>query len=326
MKICIYGAGATGGHFAVKLARAGHEVSVIARGGHLAAIQANGLTLIAGEATLNARVTATDDAATLSLQDLIVVTVKATALDDIAEALAKIVGPDTLVAFPQNGMSWWYPLGLDPSKPTPPDIPLFRIAKSFEPFLATEQIIGGSIYSGNEVIEPGVIKNSSPHRNGLSLGRIAPGDDTRLTAIRAALNEAGIASPDVPDIRAIIWSKLLVNMTGSALALATENQSSISRKDLALGAIYLRAVHEGLAIAKAHGYDLTGQIVPETLQANLLDHKPSILQDYERGRPMELAEIVEAPLAFARSAGVETPIMDTISAIVGRKARDKGLV
>jgi len=325
VRICIYGAGASGGHFAVRLAHAGHNVSAVVRGQTLAAIKANGITLLSGDKTLTARVTATDDPATLGHHDLVIVTVKTTSLSEIAEGLEKLVWPETLVAFVQNGMSWWYPAGLPADKPTPPDLPIFRLSERFAAFLLSSQILGGSIYSGNEVIEPCIIRNSSPHRNGLSIGLIVSSAEDRVAELRSALEIAGISSPAVPDIRKLMWSKLIVNMTGSALALATENRSSISRTDPALASIYLRAVHEGLAIAKAHGYDLTDSIVPETLQANLLDHKPSLLQDFERGRPMELADIVEAPLAFARAAGLQTPVMDTISAIVGRRAKDRGL-
>ena len=48
MRICIFGAGAVGSHFAVRLALAGHEVSCVMRGPHLAAVKANGLTLRVG--------------------------------------------------------------------------------------------------------------------------------------------------------------------------------------------------------------------------------------------------------------------------------------
>ena len=56
MKICIYGAGAGGGHLAVRLAAAGHDVSVIARGAHLAAIQKQDCVCISGAHVLDAKV------------------------------------------------------------------------------------------------------------------------------------------------------------------------------------------------------------------------------------------------------------------------------
>ncbi len=326
MRICVVGAGGTGGHFAVKLASSGHDVSVIARGPHLAAIKADGLTLQEGENISSARPRASDNPDELGPQDFVLVTVKATGLAAIAGSLAPLVDQRTLVAFPQNGMSWWYPLGLPAHLPTPPDLPIFTRAHDFMALMTPPQIAGGSIYSANELVAPGVIRNNSPGRNGLTLGLIAPGFEAALDEVQSALETAGIASPKVPDIRRVIWSKLLVNMSGSTIALATENKASICREDPALAEIYRRVVNEGLQIAKAHGYALEDSIDGEKLLARVADHKPSLLQDYEQRRPMEVAEIIEAPVAFARKANIPTPTLDVLAAIITRRAQDRGLL
>jgi 2-dehydropantoate 2-reductase len=325
LRICVYGAGASGGHFAVRLAQAGHDVCVVARGAQLDAIRYQGLTLIAGDRQDCARVRASDDTMALGVQDLVLVTVKATALDAVAAFLRPLLAPHTLVAFPQNGMGWWYPHGLAADRPRPPDLPIFRLGTPFMAMMREGQVLGGSIYSANEVISPGVIRNTSPDRNGLTLGAIAPGRDGEVAALRAALQAAGLASPAVEDIRRTMWGKLLVNMSGSTLALATGCLSSVSRTDAALGEVYLRLVGEGLAIARAHGYALD-DVDPGRLQAGLLDHKPSLLQDYEQRRPMEVAQIVLAPQQFARAQGVATPTLDAVAAIVCRLAHDRGLM
>jgi len=325
MRICLLGAGATGGHFAVKLALAGHDVAVVARGAHLRAIVGGGLTLIGGDRTLQARVRASDQPASLGAQDLVIVAVKSTALAAVSEALAELVSDHTDVIFPQNGMGWWYPIGLPPSCPPPPVLPIFRMADEFMRFLRVDHILAGSIYSANEVVSPAVVRNTSPSRNTLLVGEIAPPRSDRLAGIRQALQAAGIASPPVDDVRRAMWSKLLVNMSGSTIALVTETRSSISRTDAALATIHLRAIEEGLKIAHAHGYSLESEVDPLRIRAGLPDHKPSMLQDYELHRPMELAEILEAPLAFARAADVATPTLDTLAAIAIRKARERGL-
>ncbi len=298
MRICVYGSGASGGHFAVRLAQAGHDVCVVARGAQLDAIRYQGLTLIAGDRQDCARVRASDDTMALGPQDVVLVTVKATALDAVAAFLQPLLSPHTLVAFPQNGMGWWYPHGLAADRPRPPDLPIFRLGTPFMAMMREDQVLGGSIYSANEVIAPGVIRNTSPDRNGLTLGAIAPGRDDDVAAVRAAVQAAGLASGCV---------------------------SSVSRTDAALGEIYLRLVGEGLAIARAHGYALD-DVDPARLQAGLLDHTPSLLQDYQQRRPMELAEIVLAPQQFARAQGVTTPTLDAVAAIVCRLARERGLI
>ena len=83
---------------------------------------------------------------------------------------------------------------------------------------------------------------------------------------------------------------------------------------------------EALAVAAAHGVDLDDS--PDVRYGPkrvYFDHRPSILQDYDLGRPMEIEAIVRAPLAFARSAGVATPTLDAIEALTVSMATSKGL-
>ena len=83
---------------------------------------------------------------------------------------------------------------------------------------------------------------------------------------------------------------------------------------------------EALAVAAAHGVKLDDS--PDVRYGSkrvYFDHRPSILQDYDLGRPMEIEAIVRAPLAFARSAGVPTPTLDVVEALTVSMAESKGL-
>ncbi len=326
MQFCIFGAGAGGGHFAVKLAQAGHEVSLVARGPHLAAIQADGLRMIGGEEPLAVKVGATDNPADLGPQEIVIVSTKATALPLVAQQIAPLIGDHTLVIFPQNGMTWWYPLGLGANLPTPPALPIFELATPFLKAMRRDQVLGGIIYSANELAAPGVVKNNSPQHNRMEFAAIGGRAPDKLPAIRQALEEAGIVSPDVVDIRESVWTKLVNNMSGSTIALATGGTSDQTRGDPDLSEVYRRVVREGLRIAAANGYPLDDKLDPDRMLARLLHHKPSLLQDYEADRPMEIAVIVQAPIAFARAVGLDTPTLDTLGAIVSKLARNKGLV
>ena len=108
MKICVYGAGAIGGHVAARLAKGGADVSVVARGAQLAAIRSNGLTVNHEEGTFTVPVAASDNPADLGRQDAVIVTVKAPALPSVAAGIGPLLGPDTPVAFVMNGIPWWY--------------------------------------------------------------------------------------------------------------------------------------------------------------------------------------------------------------------------
>lgn len=116
MRICVFGAGAVGGHVATRLLAAGTaEVSVVARGAALKGMRERGLTLLYnGSEKIHAPVpVATDDPSTLQAQDYVVVTLKACALPAAADAVARLLKPDGCAVFLNNGIPWWWPQGID---------------------------------------------------------------------------------------------------------------------------------------------------------------------------------------------------------------------
>jgi len=112
MKVCVFGAGAIGGHLAARAAQNGADVSVLARGAHLAAIRAGGLRIIAPGEDFTVSVPASEDPAALGPQDAVIVAVKQTALPSVARTIAPLLGPETAVAFVMNGIPWWYYHGI----------------------------------------------------------------------------------------------------------------------------------------------------------------------------------------------------------------------
>lgn len=317
MKICVFGAGAVGGHIAAKLAAAGNEVSVVARGAHLEAIRRNGLRLIHGEKTIQGRVRASSDSRDLGRQDAVLVTLKANALDAFAERAEPLLGKDTPIVFVQNGIPWWYegaPADLDPHG---------SLKKAFH----EDRIAGGVAYSANDLIEPGVIENHVPGDNMVVVGRPDKTSPPAIVRLREALAKADISSPPVEDIRQSIWSKLAQNLGTSTLCTLTGLTVGDVRTAAGLKPIFLRAGEEARAIAAALGVDVAR--APKRPggghASGAVAHKPSMLQDYERNRPMEVASQLTAPLAFARAAKVDTPLLDVIVPLVAAKAAAKGL-
>lgn len=324
MKCCIFGAGAIGGHLAVKLRAAGQEVSVVARGAQLAAINESGLVLEQNDRSQRVEVAASAEPADLGPQDLVFIATKATALPDVAARIAPLVGKHTVVAFLQNGMTWWYPIGLPQDHPVPPRLPVFDLALRFLAVLRSDQVLGGIVYSANEIVRPGVIRNNSPAHNLIELAGLDDVDSGGVRLARAALEAAGISSPPVKDIRAALWLKLVVNASASSLCVATGNPAAIVT-DPAIAQTFLRTLDECVRIAAAHGYPVGDRLDPQRWIQHRTRHKPSMLQDFEAGRPMEVAEMVLAPVAFARAAGLGTPTLDAVAAIAARLAMDKGL-
>jgi 2-dehydropantoate 2-reductase len=327
LRICIYGAGSIGGYIALKLAFAGHEVSVVARGDHLDAIRSNGLELRFDDnrTPLRARVAASDRPAELGPQDAVLVTLKATAVAAIARDLPPLLRPETAVAFLQNGMPWWYGLRIPAHLPKPPDLGMLDPGGRLAALLGERHVMGGIAYPSNEVIAPGVVRTLAASRNDVLLAEIDGSATQRLAALRAALEQAGIPSPPVADIRHTAWNKLLINASVSTLCALAGHPMTILDRDPALRAIARRGFGEVLAIAAAHGMSFA--VDPESIfgaEKRFTPHNPSILQDRQRGRPMEIDALLMAPLAFARAARVPAPTLETIAALLARVGADAG--
>ena len=321
MRICIFGAGAVGSHVAVRLALAGHEISCVMRGPHLEAVKTRGLTLRVDDSEFSARVKASDNPAALGPQDFVISTLKATGLNSLATGLQPLLRDDTAVVFAQNGIPWWYEFGLPPHHPPPPDLSFLDPGRALRTTVSTDRIIGGVIFSSNEIMAPGVVENLSLDRNMLLLGECDDRPSARIEQLRAALAEAGFQSPPVPRIREAIWTKLLTNMSMSVLCLLTGQTARAVREDPALREVVPRLLEEADSIARSCFPD----VQRATRSGPAPNHKPSLLQDYELGRAMEIDVLVRAPAAFARAAGLSTPMLDMMAALAIRQARDKGL-
>jgi 2-dehydropantoate 2-reductase len=325
LRICIFGAGAIGGHLAAKLGASGNDVSVIARGAHLEAMRAAGVLLQQGDGLIRARVHATDRASELGPQDLVLVTLKANALGAFADAAAPLLGRDTPVVFIQNGIPWWYAQGIAPGKL--PDLSFLDPNEKLARAIAPERVLGGIVYSANEVVAPGVVKNFVTGRNMLAVGEPDDSQSERTGSIRSILDKAGMPSPPVKQIRGSLWSKLVLNLGNSMLCLLTGENIAGVRGHPALSKISTALKTEGETIARSHGIAL--EAAPQRPggghSSGMIAHKPSMLQDYERGRPMEIDAQLVATLEFARSAGVPAPTLETLVPLCAHKARLKGL-
>ena len=313
MRICIFGAGAVGGHFAARLAAAGHDVSVVARGAHLDAMRRNGVKLLHGDEVIHGKVRTSEP----GLQDAVFVTLKANMLGAFADAAPSLLASDTAVVFAQNGIPWWYAA----------DLPRLDPQGKLRNTIPARNVVGAAVYSANEVVEPGVIRNFVPNNNMLVIGQ-AGGPDLPFTReLRSILEKAGISSPPTDDIRRSVWAKLVQNLANSSLCLLTEASISDVVADPRLKELKARVSAEARAAAMALGVDVDKAPTRPGggHTSGAVGHKPSMLQDYERGRPMEIEAQLVAPLALARAAGVATPTLDVLVPLAAFKAAAKGL-
>ena len=83
----------------------------------------------------------------------------------------------------------------------------------------------------------------------------------------------------------------------------------------------IAAAREVMAIAAAYGHPITGQTPEDRIaRSSKIAHRPSILQDLDAGRAMEIDALFTVPLQLAREAGVPTPVLDLSVALVTRAA------
>jgi 2-dehydropantoate 2-reductase len=315
MKLAVFGAGAIGGHLAARLARNGAEVAVIARGAQQAAIAARGLTIRAPDEsfTVHPKVGTPAD---LGPQDLVLVTVKAPALASVAKSIAPLLGPATKVAFVLNGIPWWY-LNETPIPPADPgDVVRTTIGLA--------RTIGAVVHSACTVVEPGVISVANA-KSRLVIGTPDDQHVPELAALKSALDQPGYECAIAPAIRDAVWSKLLGNLASGPTAVLTQSAPRDAFAEPAIQQAARASYAEGLAIAHALGCAPTHDIETATNALAKMHHRPSILQDLELGRPMEIDGIYNATLFLARRAGVPTPMLDTLVALMTLRARAAGL-
>ena len=323
MRACVYGAGAIGGHLAVRLAKGGADVSIIARGKHLAAIKANGLEVHAIDGVHKIKVQATDDPRTVGPVDAVFVTVKAPALPAVAAGIGPLLKQDTAVPFVMNGIPWWFFMhlgGPHDGRRLPrvdPDDVLFKA-------VGPDRAVGGVVYSASAVTDPGVIEVEQPKSRvvlGEPNGTLSP----RVTALADLITKGGIAGEATTEIRTEIWNKLISNLAGGTLAVLSGSAPKTVYTEAAARNAALRMMNEATAIAQALGARPTTNHEGRVKSQGSMDHKPSILQDLELGRPMEIDGMFDAPLVLARIAGVETPTLDLLVALCKLRARASGL-
>jgi 2-dehydropantoate 2-reductase len=179
--------------------------------------------------------------------------------------------------------------------------------------IAPEHNVGCVVYCSTEIIEPGVIRHNEGTR--FSIGEPDGSASDRCAAIGAAFAAGGLKAPVDRKLRDQIWLKLIGNAAFnpvSALTRATLAELGARREMVELlGAIFT----ECAAVATRLGVHFAVSL-ERRLAAGLAvgEHKTSMLQDLEAGRPLELACMTGAVLELAGLLGIETPHLRTVDA------------
>lgn len=301
MRIAIVGAGAVGGYFGARLARAGQDVAVVARGAHLEAIRRDGLQVKSPAlGDIVARVTASADPRDIGPVDLVIFAVKTYDNPSALPLLAPLVGPGTAVLTLQNGID---------------------SAREVAAAVGEARVLGGTTYVATAVTAPGVITQTGTHRS-IIFGE-AFGDrqviSPRVAAIADVMRPADIQVTPVADARVPIWDKFVylapfAGFTGGArLPIGPIWQRPHVRE------MFYAAAREVAAIAAAEGVTISADRF-ETLAAYMDGIPPttrsSLLIDLEAGKRIEVEALHGAALRRAAAHGIPTPVLATLYAVL----------
>lgn len=323
MKICIYGAGAIGGYLGVLLHEGGADVSLVARGAHLKAIKERGLTLRIGGEEKTARLKASADPAEFGPQDYVIVALKAHQAWDVAEQMKPLLGPATAVVTAQNGIPWWYFYGFDGQyanlqlQSVDPD---GRQWKAIGP----ERAIGCTVYPATEIVAPGVIKHIYGDRFGL--GEPTREETDRVVQLAKAFEAGTLKAKIHPEIRNDIWLKLWGNLCFNPISALTRATLDIVATDPGTRAVSRAMMQEAEKIARRIGVHFRVDIERRINgAASVGAHRTSMLQDLEKGRPIELDALLTVVQELGRIVDVETPVIDAVLALAQQMGRVAGV-
>jgi len=317
MKICIVGAGATGGYLGVKLINAGFDVSLVARGAHLTAMKKKGLTLIENDKEITCSPKCSDSMKELGKMDFIFITLKAYSINGLVEEISTMFDENTSVISAYNGIPWWYFFGAEGQFKN------YRI-KCIDPeniqwnVITPERMIGCVVYPATEIIEPGVIKHIEGNR--FSLGEPNGAQTERIARISKAMARADLKAPVRKNIRQEIWMKLIGNLAFNPLSVITEETLDVLLLNEENKKTAYEAMKEATSIMDKLNVPMSISI-DQRIEgaAKVGSHKTSMLQDYERGKELELDALVVAVKEIADLLGIKTPTIDRILHTVSEK-------
>lgn len=323
MKICIYGAGAIGGYLGVQLALAGADVSLVARGAHLAAMKANGLRLLIDGEERVAYPRCTDNPAELGVQDVVIICLKAHSIAGVIDAMQPLLGPKTRIVTAVNGIPYWYfyKHGNACEGST---------LESIDPGgrqwseLGPERAIGCVVYPATEIEAPGVIRHIYGDR--FPLGEPSGEITEDVTALSALFEKAGLKAPVLENIRDEIWLKLWGNVSFNPISALTHATLDVLCSDPGTRAVTRSMMVEAQQIAETFGVKFRVDVDRRIEGGRKVGaHKTSMLQDLERGRPMEIDPLVTVVQEMGKLTKMPTPSIDTVLALIVQRANVAGL-
>lgn len=323
-KICIFGLGAIGGLIGARLAQAGYAVSAVARGATLAAVQRDGLVLVDEQAEHAVPLHVTAHPEELGPQDLLILSVKTTALADIAAQVRPLIGAHTTVLSAMNGIPWWFLHGLSQA---PQGLQLHSVDPEgvVSSAIAAPNVVGCVTHLSAAALAPGRVRHVAG--NQLIVGEPTGGaDSTRALLLIDMLRQAGFVVEPARSIQQDIWFKLWGNMTVNPVSFLTSATGDRILDDDYVRGFMSRCMLEAAQIGTRIGLPIAA--APEERHAvtrKLGAFRTSMLQDLEARKPVELDALVSVVIEIGRQVGICMPNLETLLGLSRLKAQQLGL-
>src|SRR5271166_7009344 len=305
MRFLVAGAGAIGAYIGARMAQAGFDVTLFARGPHLRAMQQRGVQVKSTEGDFVAWPTIAGSLEEVRPVDVVFLGVKAHGLPQLAPQLRPVLGPDTSVVNTQNGIPWWYFQGFGGDWE---GLRLERIDPGgvISSAIEAHRVVGSIVYFSTEITAPGVIQHIEGNR--ISLGEPDGTRSDRCRRIAEALIASGLRCPVTPRIRHEIWVKVLGNASLNPVSALTHATVVQMVRDPGICSLIRNIMQEVEAVSCKLGMELPVSIEQRIAGAEKVgEHKTSMLQDLEAGRPLELEPVVGAVVELGERLGVPMP-------------------
>jgi 2-dehydropantoate 2-reductase len=302
MRFLIAGAGAIGAYLGARLAQAGFDVTLFARGPHLRSMQERGVQVKSVDGDFVARPAIAGSLEEVGPVDVVFLGVKAHGLPQLAPNLKPVLGAETTVVSTQNGIPWWYFQGFGGEWE---GMRLERVdpAGVISSAIEAHRVVGSIVYFSTEITAPGVIQHTEGNR--ISLGEPDGTRSERSHRIAEALIASGFRCPVTTRIRHEIWVKLLGNASLNPVSALTRATVAQMLRNPGVRSVIRTIMQEVEAVSRKLGMDLPVSIDQRIAGAEKVgEHKTSMLQDLEAGRPLELEALMGAVVELGECVGL----------------------
>jgi 2-dehydropantoate 2-reductase len=295
MTILVVGAGATGGYFGARLAQAGRDVTFLVRPRRAGQLRERGLRIVGPAAGAGAgqvvRPNLVMAGELTEPVDVVLLSVKATALDQAITDFAPAVGPQTMVVPFLNGMAHLAVLNQ-------------RFGES--------AVLGGVILIATQLNGEGDVVQLSPPAS-LIIGTQDGASTSRLQAAFEQLSGAGFDASISDEIIGRMWQKWVFVATIGALTClmrGTVGEIVAVPGGPDLGPAMLA---EASAVAAAAGYPIPADAIESTTRMITQAGSPvnsSLSRDVAEGQPAEVEQVLADLAHRGAGHGVKTPLFD----------------